>query len=141
VQALTSWEDQEDREVVSPGAGHPMALHLMLDPTTSWALEECLDLEPVVVVAVGEVEEDFLPLAPLSLICHPILVPQCILGQDSMPCYLLGVWEVLEEGGHPTLGLACLHSHSTDRVGTLSTAHHYLEVEAHEGPCLPWEEA
>lgn len=97
--------------------------------------------------AVGEEEAvvDSPLAALLSSICHQTSVHPCTLGQDSIPCYLQGLWEVLEEGGRPTLGLACLHSSSTDRVDTHSTAHHYLVAEAPEGPhmarSLPWEEA
>lgn len=97
--------------------------------------------------AAGEEEEavDSPLVAPLSSICRQISVLLCTLVQDSIPCCLLGVWEVQEEGGHPILGLACLHSSSTDRVDTHSTAHHYLVVEAPEGPhmarCLLWGEA
>lgn len=90
-----------------------------------------------------EVEEErvaSLLVAPLSSICHPALVHPCIQGQDSIPCCPQEVWEDLEEGGHHTLDLGCLHS-STDRVGTHLTALRYLVVEAQEGPCLPWEEA
>lgn len=95
----------------------------------------------------GEEEEvvDSPLVALLSSICHQISVHPCTPGQVSIPCCLQGPWEVLEEGGHPTLVLACLHSSSMDRVDTHSTAHRYLVVEAPEGPhmapCLPWEQA
>lgn len=93
----------------------------------------------------AEEEVDSPLVAPLSSICHQTSVHPCTPGQDSIPCCLQAVWEVPEEVGHPTLGLACLHSSSMDRVDTHSTAHHYLVVEAPEGPhmapCLPWEEA
>ncbi len=96
---------------------------------------------------VGEEEEEVdSPLvALLSSICLQTSVHPCTPGQDSIPCCLQGLWEVPEEVDHPTLGLAYLHSSSTDRVDTHSTAHHYLVVEApedpHMAPCLPWEEA
>ena len=97
------------------------------------------------VAEAGEEEVDSPPVALLSSICHQTSVHQCILGQDSIPCYLQGLWEVPEEVGLLTLGLACLpSSSSTDRVDTHSTAHRYLVVEAPEGPhmapCLLWEE-
>lgn len=101
-------------------------------------------MEVVVGVAVaGEAEEvvDSLLVALLSSTCHQASVHPCIPDQDSTPCCLQGVWEVLEEGDHPTLGLAYLHSSSMDRVGTHSTVLRYLVVEAQEGHCLPWEEA
>lgn len=97
--------------------------------------------------AVGEEEAvvDSRLVALLSSICHQTSVHPCTPGQDSIPCCLQGLWEVPEEEGRPTLGLACLHSSSTDRVDIHSTAHHCLVVEAPEGPhmahCLPWEEA
>lgn len=97
--------------------------------------------------AVGEEEGvvDSPLVALLSSTCHQTSVHPCTQGQDSIPCCLRGLWEVPEEGGHPTLGLACLHSSSTDRVDTHLIAHHYLVVEApggpHTAPCLPWEEA
>ncbi|KAK5854894.1 hypothetical protein PBY51_005046 [Eleginops maclovinus] len=94
--------------------------------------------------AAGEEVVDSPPVALLSSICHQTLVHRCTLGQDSIPCYLQGLWEVPEEVGLPTLGLACLPSSNTDRVDTHSIAHRYLVVEAPEGPhmapCLPWEE-
>lgn len=97
--------------------------------------------------AVGEEEGvvDSPLVALLSSTCHQTSVHPCTQGQDSIPCCLRELWEVPEEGGHPTLGLACLHSSSMDRVDTHLTAHHYLVVEApggpHTAPCLPWEEA
>ena len=97
-------------------------------------------------LAVGEEEVVDSPLvALLNSICHQTSVHLCTLGQDSIQCCLQGVWEVLQEGGHPILGLACLHSSSMDRVDTHSTAHHYLVEGAPEDPhmalFLPWEEA
>lgn len=96
---------------------------------------------------VGEEEEvvDSPLVALLSSICLQTLAHLCTPDQVSIQCCLPGVWEVPEEGGHPTLGLACLHSSSMDRVDTHSTAHHCLEVEVpedpHMAPYLPWEEA
>lgn len=96
--------------------------------------------------AVGEEEEEEVEDSPLvallSSIYHQTSVHPCTPGQHSTPCCLLEVWEVPEEGGHPTLDLVCLHSSSTDRVDTHSTVPHYLVVEApegpHMGPCLLW---
>lgn len=97
----------------------------------------------MVVVVVGEVveEEDSLLVAPLSSVCHQTSAHPCTLDQDSIPCCLRELWEVLEEEGPLTLVLACLRRNSTDRVGTHSIALRYLGVEAHEGPCLQWEGA
>lgn len=100
----------------------------------------------------GEEEEEVAAVALdsplgalLSSIYHQTSVPLCTPDQVSIQCCLQGVWEVLEEGGHPTLGSVCLHSSSMDRVDTPSTAHHYLLVEVPEAPhmvpYLPWEEA
>lgn len=99
--------------------------------------------------AVEEEEEEVVvdsPLvAPLSSTCHQTSVHLCTPDQVSIQCCLREVWEVLEEEGHLTLGLACLHNSSMDRVDIHSTAHHYLVVEVPEGPhmapYLPWEEA
>lgn len=143
-EAWASWEGQV---VASLEEDHRSALHPMLDLTTSWVLEECLALEVAVVEAVEEEEEevDFPQVVLVNSICHQTSVHQCTLGQVSTPCCHQEVWEVLEEEGHPTLDLVCLHSSSMDRVDTRSIAHHYLEVEAQEGPrmapYLPWEEA
>lgn len=125
--------------------GYRSDLHPTLVLTTSLALEECLALE-VAAVGVGVEEGVGSPLvALLSSTCPQTLAHPCTPGQDSIPCCLQGLWEVLGEGGHPTLGLACLHSSNTDRVDTHSTAHHYLVAEVPEGPrmapCLLWEEA
>lgn len=101
-----------------------------------------MEVVVVVVEAVGEEEQevvDSLLEVLLSLICHQTSVHPCILGLVSIPCCLLEVWEVQEEGGHPTPGFPCLLSSSTDRVGTHSTARHYLVVEGQEDLCLPWE--
>lgn len=128
--------------MLSLDAGHRLALRPTLDPTTSWALEEWAAL--VVEAAVGEEAEEvvaFLLVAPLSSICSRTSVHPCIPGQDLPPCCLQEEWGVQEEVGLLILVLACPHSSSTDRAGTRSTAHHCLEVEVHEGPCLPWEEA
>ena len=97
-------------------------------------------------VVEEEVEVVASPLvAPHSSICHQTSVPPCTRGPALTPCCLQGVWEDLVEEGHPTLGLACLHSSSMDRADTRSTAHLYPVAEAPEGPhmapCLPWVEA
>lgn len=131
VEAWASWEDLEDQEVASLDGGHHLALHPMLDLTTSWALEECPALE--VEVAVGEEAEVVdSPLEALhSSICPQTSVHPCTLDQDLIPCCPQAVWEVPGEGDHLTHGLACLHSsNSMDRVDIHSTAPHYLVVEA-----------
>lgn len=146
-EAWASWEAPEDQAAASPGGGHRSALQPTLDLTTSLALEGCLASEVVAGEAAGEEAEaaDSPLVALLSSICHQTSAPPCTRGQVSIPCCLQGVWEVPEEGGHPTLGSACLRSSSTDRVDTRSTAHPCLVAEALGGPhmahCLPWEEA
>lgn len=89
-------------------------------------------------VVGGEVEEEvevvFPLVVPPSSICHQTLVHPCIRGQDSIPCCPQEVWEVLEEGGHPTLDLACLHNNNMDKEDTPLIAPHYPEVE---GPGVP----
>lgn len=146
-EAWASWEAPEGQAAASPDGGHRSALRPTLDLTTSLALEECLASEVVVGEAAAEEAEavDSPLVALLSSICHQTSALPCTRGQVSIPCCLQGAWEALEEGGHPTLGLACLHSSSTDRVDTRSTAHPCLVAEALEGPLmahsLPWEEA
>lgn len=117
------------------------------DHTTSWALEGYLALVVAVEEGVGEAEEvvDSPPVAPLSSTCHQTSVRLCTRGPDSIPCCPQEGWGGPEEVVRPTLGSACLHSSSTDKVDTHSTALRYLEAEAPEvprmGPCLQWEEA
>lgn len=74
------------------------------------------------------------PVALRSSICLQTSVHLCTPDQVSIQCCHQGLWVALEEGGLPTLGSACPHSSSMDRADTRSTAHHYLVVEALEGP-------
>lgn len=136
VEAWASWEAQEDQAVASLDGGHLSARHPMLDHTISLALQECLALEVAVEVVVGEEEEvvDSPLEAHHNSICPPTSVHPCTQGLDSTQCCLQEAWEVLGEGDHPTLDLACLHSSSMDKADTPSTALHYLVVEAPEGP-------
>lgn len=87
-----------------------------------------------VVEAVQVVVVDSPPVALHSSICPQTSVHLCTPDQVSIQCCHQGLWVALEEGGLPTLGSACLHSSSMHRADTHSTAHHYLVVEAPEGP-------